>query len=404
MSIFAARPPRAPRKPLRRLLDVAWRSPLLAIPFALFFGTLSGGGRAGYAQAYRASLVFTYVVSLTFWFSETFVTPRLHRQEGLPRPGRVALYAGVYMATAIAGSAVAYVLLDAFVYHGALGDARSLVTAGMFALLFAVLGVSAGFAVHFYRRALDRARAEEELNLARRIQRSFLITEFPELPAMDLHALNVSSRQVSGDFYDVVPAGDGAHLVAIADVSGKGVPAALLTSMLQASLRTQAGSVRSVAEILRNINRLAYRSTNVRQFATFFLARLEREPLRLTFSNAGHNWPVIVRSDGRREFLVEGGVVVGILENAAFEERSVELSAGDRLVFYTDGVTEAENAAGEMFGEERLYRLIEELPRSLAAKDVNQSILDGVRGFLAGAEPNDDITLLTLRVADAAGV
>jgi sigma-B regulation protein RsbU (phosphoserine phosphatase) len=155
-----------------------------------------------------------------------------------------------------------------------------------------------------------------------------------------------------------------------------------------------------VSEILANMNHLIYRSAQVRQFATFFLARIDRDPLRLTSSNAGHNWPVIERSGGQREFLVRGGVVVGILEDAAFEEETVELRPGDRLVFYTDGVTEAENASREMYGEERLYALLAGLPASLSAHEVNDRILESVREFLGGLEANDDITLMTLRVRD----
>ena len=210
----------------------------------------------------------------------------------------------------------------------------------------------------------------------------------------------MSSKEVSGDFYDVVPDGQGGWLLAIADVAGKGVPAALLTSMLQASLRTQAGVTRSVAAILANINRLVYRSTAENQFATFFLAHVDEANLRLSFSNAGHNWPIVFRDDGQREFLVKGGVVVGILEDASFEESSVALQPGDRLVFYTDGVSEAQAPSGELFGEERLYELIASLPRELSAHEVTDRIVARVNEFLGGAEAGDDITLMVLRVRE----
>jgi phosphoserine phosphatase RsbU/P len=275
---------------------------------------------------------------------------------------------------------------------------------GMFALLFAVLFTGVSMAFHYYKESLNRVRAEQELTLARRIQRSFLMTQFPELPRIELHALNLSSKEVSGDFYDVVPAGDGSYLLAIADVAGKGVPAALLTSMLQASLRTQAGVTRSVAEILTNINRLVYRSTTVNQFATFFLARIDETSLRMSFSNAGHNWPIVFRDGGEREFLVKGGVVVGILEDATFEEETIELKPGDRLVFYTDGVSEAQDPKGELFGEDRLYDLISSLPRHLSAREVTDAIVARVNEYLGGAEAGDDITLMVLRVREPAEI
>jgi sigma-B regulation protein RsbU (phosphoserine phosphatase) len=215
-----------------------------------------------------------------------------------------------------------------------------------------------------------------------------------------VHAVNVSSKEVSGDFYDVVQGQGGSYLLAIADVAGKGVPAALLSSMLQASLRTQANSQESVAAILRNINTLVYRSTNVNQFATFFLARIDEATMRLTFSNAGHNFPVVFRRGGEQRMLERGGTVVGILEDAQFEEETLDLLPGDLAVLYTDGISEAANAEGELFGEERLYRLIVDLPRELNAREVTERILDGVREYLAGIEPGDDMTVMVLRVIE----
>ena len=244
------------------------------------------------------------------------------------------------------------------------------------------------------------ARFEEELNLARQIQRTSLLSEFPAIPRCDVHALYIPSRQVGGDFYDVVPAGDGSFLIAIADVSGKGMPAALLSSMLQASLRTQSGGARSLATILKNINSLLYQSTAIHQFATFFLARVDGESLRLTFSNAGHNWPVVMRPNGDRTFLERGGTVLGILESVEFEEAQVALGPGDLVVLYTDGITEAMNGRGEMFGEQRLCEAVEAMPRGVSAREVADRLHRALREFLDGREPQDDLTLLVLRVTE----
>jgi len=243
------------------------------------------------------------------------------------------------------------------------------------------------------------ARFEEELNLARQIQRTSLLSEFPHIPRCDVHALYIPSKQVGGDFYDVVEAGDGSHLVAIADVSGKGVPAALLSAMLQASLRTQS-TVASLAVILQNINALLYRSTAQHQFATFFLARVDGERLRLTFSNAGHNWPVLLKPSGERVFLERGGTILGILERTGFEEGEVALGPGDLVVLYTDGISEAANAAGELFGEERLCAVAQSLPRGLPAREVAERLLGALREYLGEVEPQDDMTLLVLRVLE----
>lgn len=251
------------------------------------------------------------------------------------------------------------------------------------------------------RERVEVARFEQELNLARRIQRTSLISEFPPIPGCEVHALSIPSKQVGGDFYDVVPVGDGSYLIAIADVSGKGVPAALLSSMLQASLRTQAGSVLSLAQILRNINTLLYRSTESHQFATFFLGRIECHPPRLQFSNAGHNWPVLLRKSGPPEFLDRGGPLLGILEGAKYEEGETRLHPGDRVVLYTDGISEAANAGEEQFGDERLVDLVRSLPRELTAREVAQRILDALHHFLGPVEPQDDMTLLVIRAVES---
>jgi serine phosphatase RsbU (regulator of sigma subunit) len=246
------------------------------------------------------------------------------------------------------------------------------------------------------------ARFEEELNLARQIQRNSLLSEFPVLPCCEVHALTLPSKHVGGDLYDVVEAGDGSWFVAIADVSGKGVPAALLSSMLQASLRTQAANVRSPAEILRNINHLMYRSTAVQQFATFFLARVDGERLELSFSNAGHNWPVLLRPGEERRFLERGGLILGFQERVEFEEERVSLLPGDVVVLYTDGISEAADASGELFGEERLYAVLSAMPRTLPAREVTERVLATLREFLDGTEAQDDITLLVLKVLEPA--
>ena len=244
------------------------------------------------------------------------------------------------------------------------------------------------------------ARFEEELNLARQIQRTSLLSEFPAMPQCEVHALYIPSKYVGGDFYDVVPTGDGAFLIAIADVSGKGVPAALLSSMLQASLRTQAEAPTSIPTILRNMNSVLYRSTAIQQFATFFLARMDCNRLRLEFSNAGHNWPVVMRTNGERQLLERGGTVLGILESVEFEAAEVSLGPGDLVVLYTDGISEAANGDGEQFGEERLYEHIRRLRRGLCAREVSEQLLGALREFLGDVEPQDDMTILVLRVLE----
>jgi len=248
----------------------------------------------------------------------------------------------------------------------------------------------------------ERERLEKELQLARQIQARLLPGVAPIVAGLELAGLSFSAQEVGGDYYDFIPLPDGRVGLVIADVSGKGVPAALLSSMLQASLRTQAASVTSPAEILRNINHLMYRSTAIQQFATFFLARVDGERLELSFSNAGHNWPVLQRSDGERRFLERGGLLLGIQEGVEFEEERVSLLPGDLVVLYTDGITEAADAGGEQFGEDRLYAALSAMPRTLPAHDVAEHLLATLRGFLDGTEAQDDITLMVLKVLEPA--
>jgi sigma-B regulation protein RsbU (phosphoserine phosphatase) len=134
------------------------------------------------------------------------------------------------------------------------------------------------------------------------------------------------------------------------------------------------------------------------QFATFFLARVDGRNLTLTFSNAGHNFPMLFRGAGQPLTLERGGTVVGILEDATFDEESIDLRPGDRLVMYTDGITEAENARGDLFGEERLIAAVHAIPAERSAREVTEGIVRAVRGFLDGKEAGDDMTVMVLRV------
>jgi len=395
--------PRRPKRPSTLwgdFLSLFFYVPLWSIPFALFFGVVYGRNAGDFVDAYVVSLIFAFTINVCIWAAQWFARPWVLPQGGAPSRGRTIRHVALFGGAALVGTAVAALVLQFTLMPGILGSARRVATLVMFTLVFVTLVIGIVFAVRFYRDAIERARSDQELNLARRIQRSFLPSEFPGLKRIEMHAVNVSSRHVSGDFYDVVPEPGDGHLLAIADVAGKGVPAALLCSMLQASLRMQAADGRSVSEMMSRINALVHRSTTPEQFATFVLARIEERSLRLSYSNAGHNVPVVFRADGGRRMLERGGTVVGILETAAYEEESVELAPGDRVVFYTDGISEAENAAREMFGEDRLYETIERLPRDADARAIALSVLDAVRAFLDGVEPGDDMTVMVVRVLE----
>ena len=395
----------APRKPRtkkpasagRDFLKLLWWAPLAAVPFAVFFMLLQHAPWTYFPYFFGVSLVFSAAINLVLWFTEHWVRPVLIRRfEDDPR---VTFYvAGVNLLMSLFGAAVALFVVNATIVKGFLRGGRDIALGLLWSLGFGVLFVAIALIARFYKKSVERAGSERELQLARRIQRSFLLSEFPRRPRIECHAENVSSREVSGDFYDVVTPNDAEILLAIADVSGKGVPAALLSSMLQASLRTQAGAVASPAAIMRTMNSLACQRTSTGQFATFFLAAIHEPTMTLRYTNGGHNFPLLLRADGSRRTLEVGGTVIGMLEDMPFEEEAIELRAGDRLVVYTDGVTEAARADQEMFGEDRLIALLEGCARDSSAEQLVKRVLDGVTEFLGEIEPGDDITVMALRV------
>jgi len=249
-----------------------------------------------------------------------------------------------------------------------------------------------------YKETLGKRLMEEELLFARKIQSAFLPREFPVLERFDLFGKNVPSRFVGGDYFDVVEAGAGKYLIAIADVAGKGVAAALLTSMVQASLRTQIMEAKPVREVVTTLNSLVVEMSAPEQFATLFLAQIDTGKMTLTYCNAGHCYPILAQGNGTAKLLSEGDLVLGVLKEASYSEHTVTLSPGELLVLYTDGVTEASGARGEEFGEERLVELLNHVPSSLGAKEVVGRIERAVLEFTGTGAVSDDMTVLALRV------
>jgi sigma-B regulation protein RsbU (phosphoserine phosphatase) len=248
-----------------------------------------------------------------------------------------------------------------------------------------------------YQENLAKTVLEEELAVARRIQQQSLPTRLPQTPRIHVAAMGVPSKYVGGDYYDCVELADGRYLIAIADVAGKGVPAALLASMVQASIRTQAHDGKPVHEVLDRLNRLVHEATPEDRFATCFLGCLGCDGPDLSFSNAGHNYPILA-SNGSTRFLTEGGIPLGIDPAVCYPDIRVALTRGDTLVLYTDGITDARCLDGTDYGEERLLDLVRDLPRELTAEETLRAIAADVQRFTAGAEQMDDMTLLALKV------
>jgi sigma-B regulation protein RsbU (phosphoserine phosphatase) len=237
---------------------------------------------------------------------------------------------------------------------------------------------------------------EHEIAEARAIQEGFLPKEIPQLAGYEIAAAWQSARVVGGDYFDVLPFDGEMRGLCIADVAGKGLPAAMLMSNLQAAVRGLASPSLAPEELCSRLNALLCRNMASDRFVTLFYAQLDGASRRLRYVSAGHNPPFIVRRDGSYERLDEGGGVLGVFPNQAFNGDIVQLHSGDRLVLYTDGLTEARNSEDEEFGEERLLRVLQENV-ALSALEVQKNLLQSVAEFSRGVW-QDDATLLVIAV------
>ncbi len=244
----------------------------------------------------------------------------------------------------------------------------------------------------------ERDRIEGELDLARRIQRRLLPDAPPVIAGLEIAGRSEPAREVGGDYYDHFDLGGGRVLLVIADVSGKGVPAALLMSGFRASLMSQDAHVLGPDVLAERINIFLHRSVESGKFVTAFFAFLDAATGRLVYANAGHNPPALRRADGRVEWLAAGGLVLGILPLSRFESGEAVLAPGDLLVLYTDGVTEGADASGELWGDDRLVRSLDRLA-GLSCVEAAESLVREVRAFEGDTGPADDITVLVARRA-----
>ncbi len=249
-----------------------------------------------------------------------------------------------------------------------------------------------------FREALEKQRLEDELAIAREIQQGLLPRSLPVIEGFDAAAINVPSKQVGGDYYDVVQISPHEFIFAIGDVSGKGTGAALLMANVQASLRAFAPMGMSLSEATARINNLTCQSTGQGKFITFFWGSLNIPRRVFRYVNAGHNPPMLFHADGSLEKLDVGGIILGLMNTISpYEEGTVQLRQGDVLVMYTDGVSEAMNAQGEDFTEERLERLIKS-KLTLSARQLIDEIQTALDAYTRGTPQSDDITMLVLKV------
>ncbi len=247
-----------------------------------------------------------------------------------------------------------------------------------------------------YQEEQEFQRVQEELRVASQIQRQLLPKTLPNVPGYDLAAVNIPARGVSGDYYDFIPRNGGQLSVCLGDVSGKGMPAALLMANLQATIRGQVLLGLSLAECLHNANFLLYNNTSSGKYATLFLGMLDSRKHEFAYSNGGHNPPFLFHTDGSLVRLGAGGLVLGFLKETAFKEDKVAFQKGDVLVIYSDGITEAMNSEEKEFGEERLLQTVQEWKIQPADVILNE-ILSSVKLFVKGSPQSDDMTLLIVK-------
>jgi sigma-B regulation protein RsbU (phosphoserine phosphatase) len=241
-------------------------------------------------------------------------------------------------------------------------------------------------------RRQDRKR-DREREEAKMIQRALLPTALPQIRGIDVATAWLPADGVGGDCYDMLASGTLLG-IAIADVAGKGLPAALLMSNLQAAVRAFAQNAAEPAALCGNVNRLLCRHMVSGRFVTFCFAWFDADRHTITYANAGHNPPLLVHADGSVEKLGDGGTVLGVFAEAVYQQSSVKLNAGDRLLLYTDGITEAHNPAGDEFGEERLARVASESDAT-SAEALKERILQELQAFTGGTF-DDDATLIVV--------
>jgi serine phosphatase RsbU (regulator of sigma subunit) len=240
------------------------------------------------------------------------------------------------------------------------------------------------------------ARQQREFEEARLIQRGLLPTAMPKTSAVQLASSWQPANGVGGDCFDVLTFASAAVGITIADVAGKGVPAALLMSNLQAAVRAFAQEGAAPSAVTTSVNRLLCRNIASGRFVTFCYARIDIAARRLTYANAGHNPPLLFHADGSIDKLVPGGTVLGVFADSTYEQGDFAIGKGDRLVLYTDGITEGRNGAGDEYAEERLIESGTR-HRRLDAEAMLAAMLVDVESFNAGAY-EDDATLIVAAV------
>jgi serine phosphatase RsbU (regulator of sigma subunit) len=250
--------------------------------------------------------------------------------------------------------------------------------------------------VMLHEQMIETKRLQGQLEVARQVQLELLPPRDPELPGYDISAYNYPSEEVSGDYYDWVRIYDDEIGIVIADVSGKGVPAAILMAFLRASLRaaTHIGYATNIS--MAKVNYLLWESIERNQFVTAFHGILDASNMTLSYSNAGHNPPLLLKANGETQIIEHGELPLGMFSGTRYHEYHLLIEPGDVLVLYTDGVTEALSPEGVEFGRDRLLQAVKENCEQ-PARELIASLEMAVLGWTANAGPSDDVTFFVIK-------
>lgn len=402
LSGFAS-PPGAPAA-LGSRRQVDYRFILLwAIAWAVV-GALVAGGLALATDAVDAlpilsiSVLMAEVVGFTALTSARLIFPMFTR---MPIVARAALQVLTLFSGTVFGSFLVVTSMPLF-------SLARVSTVALVILVNAALAVIVGISLHTYeemrrqiegsyRTLREKEAIERQVQIALEVQRELFPKRVPAVRGLQLAGVCQPAVGVGGDYYDFIEMGEERVGIVIADVSGKGIPAALLMAALQASVRGLCLPETSAAEMNGRLNDVLYRSTSAARYATLFFGIFDGREGRLTFSNAGHNPPLCIGGNGAAR-LVAGGIPLGVLLGSRYEQDARPLASGDILALYTDGVTEAPNPQGEEFGEERLIAVLQR-NRERSVDELIPIVLDEVRRWSGGAAPHDDLTLVLARAA-----
>jgi sigma-B regulation protein RsbU (phosphoserine phosphatase) len=314
----------------------------------------------------------------------------------------ISLVAGVQLSRSITGAVHELYLGTRRIQQGDFGHRIPIKGSDQLAELAASFNAMTANLGQLMVVAKEKERLESELTIAREVQNQLFPKDVPYTRTLELKGVCSPARMVSGDYYDFMALGEESLAFAIGDVAGKGISAALLMATIQSTMRTQLGAnngasprLLSTAKLVGTLNRQLYANTSLEKYATFYFALYHEDTHSLTYTNAGHLSPMLLRS-GEMQMLESTGTVVGAFPLARYEERTVALEHGDLLVAYTDGIVEPENAYGEMFGEGRLKDLISKYAHADSSELIART-MEAVNVWTGAGELQDDMTMVVAR-------